>query len=272
MSPRCRAAAPRPCDDNGVNDPRPPRQPADPFLHLPHLRGRVREPAESTLRVTPEVLAQWDERARSMGQPSDWRLADDHRERLRRDLLRTLPAGEDLWIFGYGSLMWDPGFHFAEVRLGALEGFRRRFAYRIRGGRGTPEQPALMLSLEPGEGTCHGLAFRVEAHAVEHESACIWRREMVRGGYRPTLVHVATPQGAVQAVVFAANLEHPEHVGELPMDETVATIARAAGPLGTNRDYLECLAAQLECLGIDDDYVAALRDAVRALPCPAPPG
>ena len=75
---------------------------------------------------------------------------------------------------------------------------------------------------------------------------------------------MATPQGPLHAVVFAANLDHPEHVGELPLDETVATIARAAGPLGTNRDYLESLAAQLDCLGIDDDYIAALRRHVRA--------
>jgi cation transport protein ChaC len=248
-----------------VNDPRAPRAPAaaDPFVHLPQLRGRVREPAESPLRITPEVLAQWDERARSIGLPADWRLPDHERETMRRDVLRTLAAGEDLWIFGYGSLMWDPGFHFAEVRLATLDGWQRRFAYRISGGRGTPEQPALMLSLEPGVGVCQGLAFRVEASAIEHESACIWRREMVRGGYCPTLLPLATPQGPLQALVFAANFDHPEHVGELPLDETAATIARAAGPLGTNRDYLEQLACQLDCLGLDDRYVRTLRDAVQ---------
>jgi cation transport protein ChaC len=250
-----------PCDDRGVNDPRPHRATAaaDPFRHLPRLRGRIRAPAESPLRVTPEVLAQWDARALAAGQPADWRLPDAEREALRRDFMRGVPAGADLWVFGYGSLMWDPGFHFAEVRSAALAGWRRRFAYRISGGRGTPEQPALMLSLEPGDGVCEGLAFRVAAEAVEHESACIWRREMVRGGYRPTLLPLATPQGPVRAVVFAANFDHPEHVGELPLDETVATIARAAGPIGTNRDYLEQLAQQLDWLGLIDDYVVELR-------------
>jgi cation transport protein ChaC len=233
------------------------------FRHLPQLRGRIRAPAESSLRVTPEVLAQWDERAVANGLPADWRLPDAEREALRRAFMRSVRAGEDLWIFGYGSLMWDPGFHFAEVRLATLEGWCRRFAYRISGGRGTPEQPALMLSLEPGDGTCHGLAFRVEAQAVEHESACVWRREMVRGGYRPTLLPVATPQGPVRALVFAANFDHPEHVGELPLTETVATISRAAGPFGTNRDYLEQLVQQLDCLGLVDGYIHSLLDEVR---------
>lgn len=237
----------------------------DAFRHLPQLRGRVRAPGESALRVTPEVLAQWDERARSAGQPAHWRLPDEHREAMRRELLRGVAAGEDLWVFGYGSLMWDPGFHFTEVRRADLAGWRRRFAYRIQGGRGTPERPALMLSLEPGDGVCRGLAFRVEAAAVEHESACIWRREMVRGGYRPTLLPLATPQGTVQAVVFAANVDHPEHVGELPLDESAEIIARAEGPLGTNRDYLEQLARQLDCLGLVDDYIATLKQRVLAL-------
>jgi cation transport protein ChaC len=235
------------------------------FRHLPQLRGRIRAPAESPLRVTPEVLAQWDERALAAGQPADWRLPDAEREALRRRFMGSLPEGEDLWIFGYGSLMWDPGFHFAEVRGAALSGWRRRFAYRISGGRGTPEQPALMLSLEPGDGVCHGLAFRVEAAAVEHESACVWRREMVRGGYRPTLLPLATPQGSVRAVVFAANVDHPEHIGELPLDETAAIIARAEGPLGSNRDYLDQLARQLDCLGLHDDYVHELHERVQRL-------
>lgn len=237
----------------------------DAFRHLPGLRARIRAPADSSLRVTPEVLARWDERAFAVGLDADWRLPDGEREALRHAFLRTLPADADLWLFGYGSLMWDPGFHFTEVRCATLAGWQRRFAYRITSGRGSPEQPALMLALEPGAGSCHGLAFRIEAAAVEHESAHIWRREMVRGGYRPTLLALSTPQGPVRAVVFAANPQHPEHVGELPLAETAAILARASGPLGSNRDYLEQLAQQLEWLGLADDYVQRLRAQVHAL-------
>jgi cation transport protein ChaC len=237
----------------------------DAFRHVPALRGRIKPPAESTLRVTPEVLAAWDVRARNEGRPADWRLPDQQLEGTRLDFLRSLPEAEDLWIFAYGSLMWDPGFHFREVRCADLPGHQRRFAYRTIGGRGTPERPALMLSLERGEGECRGLVFRVDAASVTLETGCVWRREMVRGGYCPTLLTVATPQGDVTALVFAANLAHPDHVGELPLDETACVIATASGMLGSNRDYLERLAAQLGHLGIEDEYVSRLRERVSLL-------
>jgi len=170
----------------------------------------------------------------------------------------------DLWIYSYGSLMWDPGFHFDEVRLAELQGHRRRFLFRTTLGRGSPELPGLMLSLEPGPGTCRGLVFRIPGAARHAESACVWRREMIRGSYRPALLPVATPQGEVQALVFAANHAHPDHVGDLPLHEAAMIIAHAAGFLGTNRQYLEQLARQLHSLGIDDDYVVQLLQQVQA--------
>jgi cation transport protein ChaC len=78
--------------------------------------------------------------------------------------------------------MWDPGFHFAEVRLADIEGFQRRFTYKITIGRGTPEHPALMVALEQRPGRCRGLAFRIAADMVDAESEILWRREMLRGG------------------------------------------------------------------------------------------
>jgi glutathione-specific gamma-glutamylcyclotransferase len=222
---------------------------ADAFRHLPALRERVTPAQASELRVTPEVLAAWDERARNLGRPADWRLSDQQLDASHRSMLGGLGDGLDLWIYSYGSLMWDPGFHFDEVRLADLPGHRRRFLFRTTLGRGSPELPGLMLSLEPGPGTC----------AARHaESACVWRREMIRGSYRPALLPVATPQGEVEALVFAANHAHPDHVGDLPMREAATIIARAAGFLGTNRQYLEQLAVQLHSLGIDDDYVTQL--------------
>jgi glutathione-specific gamma-glutamylcyclotransferase len=228
---------------------------ADAFRHLPALRERVTPAQASELRVTPELLAAWDERARNLGQPADWRLSDQALEASHRALLGELDEGLDLWIYSYGSLMWDPGFHFDEVRLADLPGHRRRFLFRTTLGRGSPEQPGLMLSLEPGPGMCRGLVFRIPGAARHAESACVWRREMIRGSYSPALLPVATPQGEVVALVFAANQAHPEHAGDLPLHEAATMIARAAGFLGTNRQYLEQLALQLHSLGIEDDYV-----------------
>jgi glutathione-specific gamma-glutamylcyclotransferase len=235
----------------------------DAFRYLPDLRDRVTPPDESELRVTAEVLAFWNQRARDLGRPANWRLSDQEIENSRRAALSGLGTGHDLWIYGYGSLMWDPGFHFAEVRLADLQGYQRRFSYRTTLGRGCPEQPGLMLSLEQGPGCCRGLAFRVAADMVDDETTIVWRREMIRGGYRPALLPVSTPQGEITALAFAPNLAHPDYVGELPLQETAAIIARGAGVLGTNRQYLENLVAQIEHLDIDDAYMTQLLEQVR---------
>jgi glutathione-specific gamma-glutamylcyclotransferase len=230
----------------------------DAFAHLPHLRDRVKPAESSDLRVTPEVLAFWDRRAQALGRPADWRLSDQQIEASRLAVLGQLAAGTDLWIYSYGSLMWDPGFHFEEVRLAELARHQRRFSFRTTLGRGSPERPALMLSLEPSAGACRGLVFRIAADRAHAESAVVWRREMVRGSYVPKWLAVDTPQGDVTALAFTSNPSHADHVGELPLTETAAMIASATGVLGTNRDYLEQLAEQLESLGIEDAYVQTL--------------
>ena len=238
--------------------------PADPFRHLPELRGRVTPPTESTLRLTPQTLAAWDAQALARGLPADWRWSDQQIEASRCACLGPV-AGQELWVFGYGSLMWDPAMHFCELRRAELPGHQRRFSYRTLMGRGTPQHPALMLTLEPGEGCCHGLAFRIAAPLAAQESALLWQREMIRGGYLPTLLPVHTPQGPVQALTFLANPAHPGYVGELPLAECAAVIATAEGQIGRNRDYLRQLDAQLQCLGLDDPYVHRLWAAVQAL-------
>ncbi len=238
---------------------------ADAFIHLPDLRDRVTQPGQSLLRLTPEMFAMWEVRARAAGLPASWRLPDEVIEQSRLALLGDHPDGDDLWIYSYGSLMWDPGFHFAEVRLADVEGYQRRFTLRIDLGRGSREHPALMLSLEQQAGSCRGLAFRIAADAVHAESAILWRREMLRGGYCPALVPMTTPQGPITALAFVSNTAHPSYVGELPLHETAATIATGKGVLGTNRDYLVQLAAQLQALGIDDPYVAQLHAEIVAV-------
>ncbi len=239
----------------------------DPFVHLPALRDRLTPAATSELRVTSDVLASWDQRARMMGRARDWRIPCTEREMTRRSVLRELiSSSSELWVFAYGSLMWDPGIHFSEVRFADLDGYQRRFSYRIMVGRGSPECPALMLALEPSAGCCRGLAFRIAADAVDAETEILWRREMIRGGYLPRLLPVATPQGDITALAFVANAGHDEYAGELPPDVAAAMIASASGPLGSNRAYLEQLAGQLDALAIVDGYVDGLVRRVRALP------
>jgi len=93
---------------------------------------------------------------------------------------------------------------------------------------------------------------------VHAESAILWRREMLRGGYSPAMIPMVTPQGPISALAFVSNPVHPSYVGELPLEDTVGLIASGKGILGTNREYLVQLATQLDALGIDDPYVAQL--------------
>lgn len=234
------------------------------FRHLPHLRGRIVPPDESQLRVTLPVLAMWDERARALGRPEDWRLPLQEIEASRQATLGRIDPAQDLWVYAYGSLMSDPGLHFDELRLADLPGYQRRFSFRTTMGRGAPECPGLMLSIEPRPGCCRGLAFRIAGHRVEEETAILWRREMIRGSYCPALLPVATPQGPVTALVFTSNPAHADHVAVQTLAEAAAIIAKAAGVLGTNIGYLEQLVAQLQALDIEDDYILRLLAQVHA--------
>jgi glutathione-specific gamma-glutamylcyclotransferase len=237
---------------------------ADAFIHLPELRTRVTHPEKSLLRLTPEMSAMWEQRARAAGWPAGWRLPDEVIQASRLAVLGDHKAGCDLWIYSYGSLMWDPGFHFDEVRLADVEGYARRFTLKINLGRGSQDYPALMLSLERQQGCCRGLAFRIAADFVHTETAILWRREMLRGGYAPAVVPMTTPQGPIDALAFVSNPSHPSYVGELPFAETAAMIASGKGILGTNREYLVQLAMQLDALGIEDPYVEELHAQIAA--------
>lgn len=237
----------------------------DAYAHLPDLRDRLTPADQSAVRATPETLALWDQRAREQGLSDDWRLSDQRLEDTRRALLGHFDPPHDLWVFGYGSLMWDPGIHFAEVRRADLPGHGRRFSYRTIMGRGTPACPALTLSLEPAAACCSGLAFRIAADRADAESALLWRREMLRDGYRPALLPVATPQGEVSALVFASNHAHPDYVGAMSLVDEARIIASACGVIGSNRDYLVQVAAQLARLGITDPYIDELQALVDAI-------
>lgn len=188
-------------------------------------------------------------------------LEPGERERSRRELLAAHPAGGDLWVFGYGSLMWNPACHVAETAPALLHGYHRSFCLSMPVGRGSPEQPGLMLALEPG-GRCRGLAFRVAAGEIDSETEILWRREMLSGAYTPRWVRLATAHGSVRAVTFVVNRKNPRYVGRQSLADTVRTIALAEGRLGRCRDYLHNLVLHLDELGISDGPMHRLYDLV----------
>ena len=174
-----------------------------------------------------------------------------------------------LWVFGYGSLMWDPGFPHEAILPATVDGFSRRFCVLSRGHRGTPEQPGLVVGLTPG-GACRGLVIRADERHKPSVLDYLWRREMdLADGYAPRWIEAATDDGRrLRALTFVADLAHEAYAGSLSLDETARRIARAVGRRGSNRDYLERTLGHLRELGIDDPGLQALGRAVRALADP----
>jgi glutathione-specific gamma-glutamylcyclotransferase len=239
--------------------------PPEAFLHVPALADKVVAPEKSFFRRarnSGDWFADLDRIARECGYPANWRLTDAEREATRAGVLAR--NGRDLWVFAYGSLMWDPGIHIVEIRTAMLAGFHRSFCLKSQLGRGSPENPALMAALDGG-GACHGLVLRIPAEHVDRETDILWRREMLAGSYVPTFLPVETPQGAIaEAVAFVINPQSDRYV-QLDVEEAARLIATGRGSRGTCLEYLENLADRLELLGLDDPDICDLRRRVRSL-------
>ncbi|MEP2532986.1 gamma-glutamylcyclotransferase [Shimia sp.] len=232
---------------------------SDPFCHHPRLAGLITPPAESSFREFDP--ANINEIVRANGAPEDWMLSDELRS---ADRMATLEGRweQDLWVFAYGSLMWDPGVHFDEVRRGFAPGVERRFILCDRfGGRGTQDAPGVMAALETGAG-CNGLAFRVTRDNIDCETELLWRRERLGNAYHSEFIAVETDHGTIQALAFLANHEAELIVPDLSHEDQVRYCATGKGWLGTSFDYVANLAEHFETMGIEDAGVTRLlRDA-----------
>lgn len=176
--------------------------------------------------------------------------AVDRQRSLRRTLQRA-PERDEIWVFAYGSLMWNPCFAVAERYPATLPGFARAFSIYTVEARGTPMQPGLGLALQPGD-TCQGVVMRVAEHARDEGLERLWAREMLTGIYVPLWVEVQTPHRSIDAVTFVVNSTHAQYAGDLPLPEQVALIRAARGRAGSCRDYLANTVAALSAEGIDD--------------------
>jgi cation transport protein ChaC len=152
-------------------------------------------------------------------------------------ILATHPPHDDVWLFGYGSLMWNPAMHYAETRPGLVRGWHRSYCLWAHMGRGTPDSPGLMLALDRG-GSSNGLLFRFPAATAHAELLLPWQREMFTGAYLARWVRVDTDAGPIRAATFVANPAHPRYAGHLPEATIAARLAVAAGSLGTCEEYL----------------------------------
>jgi cation transport protein ChaC len=138
-------------------------------------------------------------------------LTEEELQRSRAAALARHPQGEDLALFAYGSLIWNPAFHFVRREVAAVRGLHRRFCLWTQLGRGSPDNPGLVLGLDRG-GSCRGVVYWIAAEEIEGELDVVWRREMVTGAYRPTWVTARTVGGPpVPAITFAINREHERY-------------------------------------------------------------
>lgn len=185
----------------------------------------------------------------------------DERLAIKRSMLNELGPEEDVWVFGYGSLIWNPAFHFDERRVVHLHGYRRCFSFWSVGGRGTPEKPGLMLALEPG-GSCRGVGFRIRRDKALTELRSVFMREMVTGAYKARWVTVRCGGEKIRAITFVANPSHGNYAGVLPLETVADYLWNAGGWLGRGRDYLINTVDHLDELGIRDGSLARLRELV----------
>ncbi len=184
-----------------------------------------------------------------------------------RTTLANAPAGaleDDVWVFGYGSLIWNPAFDYAEKRRARIYGFHRAYCIWTPLGRGTPENPGLMLALDQG-GSCCGAAFRIARDKLEEELSILWAREMALDSYVPTWIRAHTETGAVAGLTFTINRDHERYAGRLAPDIIASHLATAEGYLGTSAEYLENTVAHLAELGIRDATLTDLHRRVARL-------
>lgn len=186
------------------------------------------------------------------------------------ELLATLRAALDpwdrrkpFWIFAYGSLMWNPQFHWDARHVATVRGYHRAFRVWSRINRGTPENPGLVLTLDRG-GSCRGLVYRIDADRVQEEMGRIWKREMTFGSYCPKWLNCQVGDETMAALVFTVNRQCTGYTGAIPMETMITALAHARGRYGAAHEYLFNTIETLKQHGIRDQRVEQLANLVRA--------
>jgi cation transport protein ChaC len=178
--------------------------------------------------------------------------------------MTSAPTPADLWVFGYGSLMWRPGFAYVERRLALLCGWRRRLCVYSHIYRGTAERPGLVLGLDGG-GACRGVAFRVEAALAEATLRYLRERELVTAVYLERSVTVRLDDGAtVSAVTYLADRAHGQYAGPMSRETLLKLVRQGVGRSGPNGEYVLNTRDHLRGLGILDPELEWLAAQLRA--------
>ena len=184
-------------------------------------------------------------------------LTDAERDASMWQTLAGWQGDEDLWVYAYGSLIWNPEFEFVEQRHSILRGHHRALCLWSRVNRGTPELPGLVFGLDRG-GSCRGVSYRIRARDVPDSFKALWRREMATGAYHPRWLRCATDSGHVRALAFVMDRQNPGYVPDLTEEHAVEIVCRASGRYGPCIDYVVQTHQALEAAGIRDGRLARL--------------
>ena len=171
-----------------------------------------------------------------------------------------------MWVFGYGSLMWRPGFDFVEKSRATLDGHRRAFCVRTVHHRGAPGRPGLVMGLKPDAGACIGMAYRVAPENAVAVADYLRERELDHYPvYRESTIALVLDDGrAVTATTYLPRPDHPDFLPDLSLAEQLAIIREASGVSGTNPDYVRSAAAALREMGLDEPAIFAVEAALDA--------
>jgi glutathione-specific gamma-glutamylcyclotransferase len=192
------------------------------------------------------------------GVPTEIRWTPEQIAQSLHDTMLARPSGGELWLFAYGSLIWNPLFEVDERRVATIPGWQRSFCLRTVAGRASSATPGRMLSLVPGASTA-GIALRLSSERIDEDLRVIWIREMVNGAYIPTWAPITLDDGTAKtALVFVANPDNALHADHADISEVAPFIAAATGPLGTNADYVKLLRSALHDREISDPYIEQL--------------
>ncbi len=174
-------------------------------------------------------------------------------------------GGRNHWIFGYGSLIWRPGFDWLERRTAVVDGWQRRFWQGSHDHRGTPQAPGRVVTLVPAAGTCcSGMAYRIDGATLHEVFGQLDLRE--QNGYRRVGLPLRFDDAAsADGITYIAGVGNPAWLGAASAEAMARQIAASHGPSGSNRDYLLRLADALVDHGFDDEHVAELAQRVRSM-------
>ena len=214
--------------------------------------------------ITRETLKNW--RVAELARERDGAEAsianEDQLLESRRLVIADDADVSDFWVFGYGSLIYNPIIDYSQRVIAKIYGYHRRFCLWTKIGRGSPNCPGLVLSLDRG-GSCKGVAFQLNPQNAIAELDLLWRREMMTMAYQPRLLCLHTDSGLKRGLAFVANHARPAYAPPMPFEATAEVVANAAGFNGPCSDYLYDTLRGMQACGIRDHQLEKLAAAVQ---------